>query len=368
MSIISASTVACSDVAAVEITELVVDYGRKRAVNGLTLSAERREVLVILGPNGAGKTTTVETAEGYIRPTSGKVRVLGLDPMTDKRELLARIGVMLQKGGIYPAMNPRQVLRLFASYYSDAYSPEAVLELVGLKEVSKTPFKRLSGGEQQRLGLGLALIGRPEVVFLDEPTAGVDPAGRLAIRELVANLKESGTCVVITTHELAEAERMADRIALIDSGRLLALGSPSELSALGASSQRPPVRFRTIPALSPAELEGLLRDLGCRVFQDHGGEYSAVLSEDGPSATARLVSWLASHKHTLIDLRTAESLEETYLRLTSKGSLDAGLNTRTQRASDQLSDGENQAPAQHPPAQDNLASEEAGEPKQGPRR
>lgn len=353
--------------AAVEIAELVVDYGRKRAVNGLTLSAERREVLVILGPNGAGKTSTVETAEGYIKPTSGTVRVLGLDPVTDRRELLAKIGVMLQKGGIYPAMSPRQVLRLFASYYSNAHHPEEVLELVGLKGVGKTPYKRLSGGEQQRLALGLALIGRPEVVFLDEPTAGVDPAGRLAIRELVANLRQGGTCVVITTHELAEAERMADRIALIDSGRLLAQGAPNELSALGASSQRPPVRFRTSPALSQAELEALSKDLRCAVVTDHGNEYSAVLQGNGPSATAHLVSWLASHDHALIDLRTAESLEETYLRLTSKGSSDAGMAPRAQMAGDHLSEGEVPVPAQHHIDQDHLASEKAIEPRQGHR-
>ncbi len=149
-------------------------------------------MVALLGPNGAGKTSTVETLEGYRRPAAGRVRVLGLDPRADHRALVPRIGVMLQRGGIYPMLGPRRALELFAAYYAEPEDPEGLLDLVALTEVARTPWRHLSGGEQQRLVLALALVGRPEVVFLDEPTAGVDPEGRLGIREVVAELRRPG--------------------------------------------------------------------------------------------------------------------------------------------------------------------------------
>jgi ABC-2 type transport system ATP-binding protein len=193
-------------VPAVVVHDLTIRYGTAAdvaAVNGLDLEAERGEVLVVLGPNGAGKTSTIEALEGYRRPTSGRISVLGLDPLTDHRQLTGRMGVMLQRGGVYPMLGPRRVLDLFARYYPDPLGSDALLDLVGLRSVATTPWRRLSGGEQQRLSLALALIGRPQVAFLDEPTAGVDPEGRLAIRAVVADLRRQGVCVVLTTHELA---------------------------------------------------------------------------------------------------------------------------------------------------------------------
>src|SRR5947199_10776197 len=203
---------------AVEVSDLVVRYGSVTAVAGLSFGADAGEVVALLGPNGAGKTTTVETLEGYLRPSAGSVRVLGLDPVADHRRLTPQIGVMLQRGGVYPGMGPKEALRLVASYYDSPDDPEALLDRVGLRDVASTPWRRLSGGEQQRLSLALALVGRPRVAFLDEPTAGLDPAARHTVWEVVRRLREKGACVVLTTHYLEEAERLADRVVIIDHG------------------------------------------------------------------------------------------------------------------------------------------------------
>ena len=219
---------------AVEVSGLVVRYGSVVAVNGVDLHAGQGEVVAVLGRNGAGKTSTIEAIEGYRRAAAGTVRVIGLDPQDadGQRALSKRIGVMLQRGGVYPAMGAAEALHLFASYYPDPEDPDALLRRLGLVgATARTPWRRLSGGEQQRLSLALALIGRPEVVFLDEPTAGVDPHGRQVIRAVVAELRAAGVCVLLTTHELDEAERMADRVVIIDRGRVLAAGTPAELTA-----------------------------------------------------------------------------------------------------------------------------------------
>ena len=208
-------------------------------------------MLVLLGPNGAGKTSTVETLEGYRRPAAGEVRVLGLDPIADHAALSGRIGVMLQRGGVYPMLGPRRVLDLFAGYYAEPVPADELLDLVGLRAVAGTPWRHLSGGEQQRLSLALALVGRPEVAFLDEPTAGVDPEGRIAVRAVVAGLKERGVCVVLTTHELGEAEKMADRIVILSAGRVVLEGTPQGLTAETAPGI---VTFGAPPALDVAAL------------------------------------------------------------------------------------------------------------------
>ena len=230
--------VACDAVPAVEVTGLTVRYGPAGtpvAVDDLDLTASAGEVLVVLGPNGAGKTSTVETLEGYRRPVAGRVRVLGLNPQDDHAALSGRVGVMLQRGGVYPMLGPRRVLQLFAGYYPAPVPAEELLDLVGLRRVATTPWRNLSGGEQQRLSLALALVGRPEVAFLDEPTAGVDPEGRIAVRSVVAGMREKGVCVVLTTHELGEAEKMADRIVILSAGKVVLEGTPHGLTA-GAGS------------------------------------------------------------------------------------------------------------------------------------
>jgi ABC-2 type transport system ATP-binding protein len=287
-----------------------VRYGQVTAVDGLSFSAEAGEVLALLGPNGAGKTTTVETLEGYRHPDGGHVRVLGLDPRSDRRTVLPRIGVMLQRGGVYPTMGPAAALRLFASYYAEPAEPDALLERIGLRPVARTPWRRLSGGEQQRLSLALALVGRPDVAFLDEPTAGVDPQGRIAIRAEVRRLRDEGVCVVLTTHELDEAERVADRVVIVDRGRVVASGTPAELMQSGAGRD---IRFGAPAGLDTAALAAAV---GAPVVEEAPGEYR-VDGEATPGRVAALTRWLAEQGLPLADLRAGrQTLEDVFLRLT----------------------------------------------------
>ena len=295
---------------AVVVTDLVVRHGAVTAVDGLSFQAEAGEVLAVLGPNGAGKTSTIETLEGYRRPSAGQVRVLDLDPVADAVRLRPRIGVMLQDGGVYPGMSAREAVRLFASYYDDPADPEATLDRVGITgRVATTPWRALSGGEQQRVSLALALLPRPEVAFLDEPTAGIDPTGRVAIREVVRSLRDGGVCVVLTTHDLEEAEKLADRIVIVDRGRLVAEGTPASLMA----STTDEIRFGAAPGLDVA---GLAAHLGTDVREERSGEY-VVTGEATPDQVAALTAWLAARGAALADLRAGrQSLEDVFLRLT----------------------------------------------------
>ncbi len=298
---------------AVEVSELVVRYGDVTAVDGASFSADHSQVVALLGPNGAGKTSTVETLEGYRRPAGGHVRVLGRDPVADATALRPRVGVMLQTGGVYPGMGAREALTLFASYYDDPEPVDTLLERVGLGAVATTPWRRLSGGEQQRLSLALALVGRPDVAFLDEPTAGIDPQGRLVIRDVIRQLRTDGACIVITTHELVEAEHLADRVVILDHGRVVADGTPSELRGGGGAE----VRFGAPPALDTSALGARL---GVPVIEDHPGEYR-VDGSGTPQLVAAITAWLAENDLPLDDLRAGrQSLEDVFLRLTGSGS------------------------------------------------
>ena len=296
---------------AVEIADLTVRYGDLVAVDGLSVTAEAGQVVCLLGPNGAGKTSTVETAEGYRRPTGGTVSVLGLDPVDDRGKLSQRVGVMLQGGGVYPGIRVIEAIRLFASYYHRPVDePEHLLEVVGLADRSRATWRHLSGGEQQRLSLALALVGRPEVAFLDEPTAGVDVGGRNQIRSLITGLRDDGVCVVLATHDLDEAERLADRVVIIDRGTLVAAGEPAELTA---AAQRDEIRFTAPVGLDVADLGGTL---ACTVEETSPGEYLAATAPS-PAAVAALTAWLADHDLPLGDLRAGrQRLEDVFLRLT----------------------------------------------------
>jgi len=307
---IATETVACLVVAAIEVEGLVIRYGSRAAVDGLSLRAEAGRVTAVLGPNGAGKTSTVETLEGYRHPAAGKLSVLGLDPQRDRRELAGRIGVMLQEGGVYPRMGPRQALALFAGYYADPEDVDALQERLGLTAVARTPWRRLSGGERQRLSLALALVGKPEVAFLDEPTAGVDPEGRRTIRQVIRELAERGTCVVLTTHELEEAARLADRVAILDHGRVVAEGTPAELMARGGGQE---LHFGAQSGLDRA---ALAESIGATVAEPAPGEY-VVHAPPTPQLVAAVTAWLAEQGLPLADLRAGRaSLEDVFLRLT----------------------------------------------------
>src|ERR1039457_5515076 len=215
---------------AIEVSELEKRYGDVHAVAGLHLTVETGEVFGLLGPNGAGKTTTVEILEGYRRPDRGRVRVLGLDPIRDGVRLRPQIGVMLQEGGFYPGVRPLEALTLYAAFYENPVDPQALLDRVGLDAARRTVVRRLSGGQQQRLSLALALIGRPTLVFLDEPTAGMDPHARATTWELLRALRADGVTVLLTTHAMDEAEQLCDRVGIIDGGRLVTSGTPAELT------------------------------------------------------------------------------------------------------------------------------------------
>jgi ABC-2 type transport system ATP-binding protein len=300
-------------VPAVEVESLVVRYGELVAVDGISFTAEHGQVTALLGPNGAGKTSTVEVLEGYRRPDGGRVRVLDLDPVADHARLVARIGVMLQEGGIYPGIRASEAVDLFCALYGRRRDPRGLLDAVGLAGRARSTWRQLSGGERQRLSLALALAGRPEVAFLDEPTSGLDVTGRQRLRQVIRDLADDGCGVLLTTHELDEAERLADRVVIIDRGSLVAAGTPDELRAMGTPRE---IRFAASPGLDVAALANAL---GTPVAETSVGEY-VVATPPTPAAVARLTSWMAEHDVALGDLRAGRAtLEDVFLRLTGDG-------------------------------------------------
>ncbi|HEV3450487.1 MAG TPA: ABC transporter ATP-binding protein [Acidimicrobiia bacterium] len=299
---------------AIEVAELEKRYGAVRAVDGVALTVERGEVFGLLGPNGAGKTTTVETLEGYRRPDRGHLRVLGLDPTRDGRRLRPQIGVMLQEGGLYPGLRPLEALQLFAAYYDHPADPEALLDRVGLSGVRRTLVRRLSGGQQQRLSLALALVGRPSLVFLDEPTAGMDPRARATTWELVRGLSDDGVTVLLTTHAMDEAEQLCHRVAIMNAGRLVACGTPAELT-LNASSDE--TRFAAPAGLDRASLAEAVGLAVALVLEERPGGY-LLRADATPQLVADLAIWLRDRDVRLGELRTGRrTLEEVFLQLTT---------------------------------------------------
>jgi ABC-2 type transport system ATP-binding protein len=302
-------------VAAVEVQNLVMRYGDVTAVDGIWFTAEAGQVTAVLGPNGAGKTSTIEALEGFRRPNSGVVRVAGLDPITQHNKLVNHIGVMLQEGGVYPSMRAGEAAELFCAYHGNVNEPTELIARVGLGDRATRTWKQMSGGEQQRLKLALALAGKPDVVFLDEPTAGVDAEGRIVIRDVIRTLAAKGVAVVLTTHELGEAERLADHIVILDRGRLVAAGTLADLRGQG---KREEIRFAAAAGLDVASLGAHLR---ATASEPTPGEY-VVAAAPSPDNVARLTGWLAERNLPLADLRAGrQSLEDVFLRLT--GNADA---------------------------------------------
>jgi ABC-2 type transport system ATP-binding protein len=305
---------------AVVLEGVVKRYGGRTVLHNLSFSVRRGEVFAVLGPNGAGKTTAVELLEGYRVPDAGRLRVLGLDPIADGAALKPRIGLMLQGGGIYPQIRPLEALRLFAAFYARPEDPAALLRAAGLEDAAGTRYRQLSGGQKQRLSLALALVGRPELVFLDEPTAAMDPLARRATWDVIRGLRARGVTVLLTTHYLDEAERLADRIAVVDAGRLVALDSPA---ALMARAGGPALRFSAPPGLDTAALGAALAagEAGAAAADVHEvepGRYAvAVAGAPGPALVARLTAWLAEREALLTELSVGRrSLEDVYLELT----------------------------------------------------
>ncbi|WP_293052265.1 ABC transporter ATP-binding protein [Mycobacterium sp.] len=284
------------------------------AVANLDLDVQTAEVFAVLGPNGAGKTTTVEMCEGFVRPDAGTIEVLGLDPIADNARLRERIGVMLQGGGGYPAARADEMLNLVAAYAANPLDPDWLLTTLGLTDVARTTYRRLSGGQQQRLALACALVGRPELVFLDEPTAGMDAQARLLVWELIGALRRDGVTVVLTTHQLNEAEELADRLVIIDHGVTVAAGTPAELMRTGAKDQ---LRFSAPPRL---DLSLLLKALpeAYRASETAPGEYLVEGPVD-PQLLATVTAWCAQIDVLATDMRVEHrSLEDVFLDLTGR--------------------------------------------------
>ncbi|OEU88428.1 ABC transporter [Streptomyces abyssalis] len=299
---------------ALEVAGLVKRYGSRTAVDGLDLSVPHGTVTAVLGPNGAGKTTTVETCEGYRRPDAGTVRVLGLDPVAQASRLRPRIGVMLQSGGVYSGARAEEMLAHMAGLYANPLPVDSLVGTLGLESCGRTPYRRLSGGQQQRLSLAMAVVGRPELVFLDEPTAGLDPQARRATWELVRALRSDGVTVVLTTHHMDEAEELADDVVIIDDGRIVAGGSPDELCRGGAENS---LRFTGRPGLDLASLLKALPDNSAAAELVPGG-YRVTGTVD-PQLLATVTSWCAQNgvmpDRISVERRT---LEDVFLELTGK--------------------------------------------------
>nr|WP_156148883.1 ABC transporter ATP-binding protein [Rhodococcus sp. MEB064] len=296
------------------LTNVVRHFGSTTAVDGLDLTLHRGRVLALLGPNGAGKTTTVEMCEGFLSPDSGDVRVLGLDPVGDAERVKPRIGVMLQGGGAYPGSRAGEMLNLVASYSADPLDPTWLMAQLGLTDAVRTPYRRLSGGQQQRLSLACALVGRPELVFLDEPTAGLDAQARLLVWDMIDALRRDGVSILLTTHLMDEAEQLADDLVIIDHGRVVASGTPTELTRRGAEGQ---LRFSAPAGLDLSLLQMVLPE-GFDPVESSPGSYLLEGTID-PQVLATVTSWCARLNVLATDLRVEQrSLEDVFLDLTGR--------------------------------------------------
>jgi ABC-2 type transport system ATP-binding protein len=313
---------------AIRLEGLVKRYGARPVLEGVNLSVAPGEIVALLGPNGAGKTTTVEIVEGYRRGDGGTVTVLGVDPAKGGPALRARVGLMLQGGGLDPRSTPRDVLGLYAAFHVGGRDPEALLALVGLDIVARTRVRRLSGGERQRLALALALVGDPDVMVLDEPTAGMDAEAKRDTRGLIAGLRDEGRSILLTTHDLADVERLADRVAILHHGRIVADGSVAELTASGEARLR--VRLATV--LDDAAAHALRDEIrrthpDAKIDVDYGGPgawFSVGAVQPDPWLIAAVASWLAAKDLAIVELHTlGASLEERYLELTGDRDVEA---------------------------------------------
>jgi len=305
------------DSPAVEIHGLVKRYAGRAVVDGLDLVAGRGRVTAVLGPNGAGKTTTIECCEGLRTPGDGTVRVLGLDPTTDAHALRPRVGVMLQDGGLPSGVRALEMLRHVATLYAQPRSIAELTDRLGLASFARTTVRRLSGGQRQRLALAIALVGRPEVVFLDEPSAGMDPQSRHAAWELVREARDDGVAVVLTTHLMDEAEDLADLAVIVDHGTVLASGTVADLVASGADRT---LRFSAPTGLDVEAVTAALTrgSTHVSVHEDAPGEYVATGAVDA-HVLAALTAWCAAHDVLVPRITVGRrTLEDVFLDLTGR--------------------------------------------------
>jgi ABC-2 type transport system ATP-binding protein len=297
--------------AVIEVNDLEKRYGDTAVVDGVSLSVEENEIFGILGPNGAGKTTTVECIAGLRKPNAGRIRVLDLDPQKDTKALRFQLGMQLQHSELPEKMRVHEAMTMFASFYPDPADGDRLLEDLGLQDKRKTAFGKLSGGQQQRLSIALALIGRPKIAILDELTTGLDPAARRNTWKLVEDIRSTGVTIVLVTHFMEEAERLCDRLALIDRGKIVALDTPAGLISTVSDSQR--MRFRPSADFD----DRILKDLDDVTDVTRQGSQVVVTGRGNlvQSVSARL----ASQDIVASDLRIEQaSLEDAFVALTGR--------------------------------------------------
>ena len=300
---------------ALVVDNVVKRFGGSTAVDGLSFTARRGQLLALLGPNGAGKTTTIEMCEGFTTPTSGTIRVLGMDPVANPQAVRDRIGIMLQGGGAYASVSVREMLELAAGYNADPHDPQWLMQLLGLEGIANTSYRRLSGGQQQRLSLALAMIGRPELIFLDEPTAGMDAQSRIAVWDIVAAMKRDGVSVVLTTHLMDEAEQLADDVVIIDHGKVVAQGTPSELTN---HDEFPVLSVETADVLDTRPLNDALAPAGLTVEEVRPRSYR-VRGTGSPEVVEKLAREAARQDVLIRELSVSHrNLEDVFLDLTGR--------------------------------------------------
>ena len=292
------------------VSQLVIKYGNVTAVDHVSFTAQPGRVTVILGPNGAGKTSTIEACEGFLSPTAGSVQVLGLNPFLQRKQLNRQMGIMLQDGGIYPSARVGELVQQYCALYGNGVDANALVARVGLQAVASTTYRRLSGGEKQRLSLALALAALPKIIFLDEPTSGIDVNGRDLVRSIIRELRDTGCCVIVATHELDEAERIADDVLVFHRGNVVASGTLHELR-----SGREEIRFRSHSLI---DVHSLSTTLGYTVEQTRQSEYTVAGTSDS-RVIVQLTDWAKANNVDIGDIGAgSQRLDDVFRRLTAE--------------------------------------------------
>ena len=292
------------------VSQLVIKYGNVTAVDHVSFTAQPGRVTVILGPNGAGKTSTIEACEGFLAPTAGSVQVLGLNPFLQRKQLNRLMGIMLQDGGIYPSARVGELVQQYCALYGNGVDANALVARVGLQAVASTTYRRLSGGEKQRLSLALALAALPKIIFLDEPTSGIDVNGRDLVRSIIRELRDSGCCVIVATHELDEAERIADDVLVFHRGNVVASGTLHELR-----SGREEIRFRSHSLI---DVHSLSTTLGYTVEQTRQSEFTVAGTSDS-RVIVQLTDWAKANNVDIGDIGAgSQRLDDVFRRLTAE--------------------------------------------------